>query len=193
MRSTRTTRINCVDWGSANNFCEWRGGRLPTEAEWEYAARGSDGRKYPWGNQAPGPRLLNACGSECVAFGRTKGKNWSGMYGSSDGYETTSPVGSYPSGASLFGALDMAGNVWEWTSDWYDWYKPYQSFSGKRVTYGVNFSENPSGPSTGSFRVVRGGCWDSFDPSSVRAALRVGAEPTNRASGVGFRCARGAN
>lgn len=88
--------MNCVDWNQASNFCAWRGARLPTEAEWEFAAKGTDGRKYPWGNQRPGPELAR--------------------WNSGDG---TVPVGSYPAGASPFGLMDMAGNVGEWVADWF--------------------------------------------------------------------------
>jgi formylglycine-generating enzyme required for sulfatase activity len=97
--------INFVDWYDANAYCKWTGGRLPSEAEWEYAARGNDGRRYPWGNQALTPDRANTFGDE-------------------DGWECTAPVGSYPQGASPFGLLDMAGNVAEWTADSYEEYGP---------------------------------------------------------------------
>jgi formylglycine-generating enzyme required for sulfatase activity len=169
--------VNCVDWNQANTYCKWSGGRLPTEAEWEYAARGTDGRRYPWGSEAPGPRLLNACGSECVESKRKSGDK--AMFEGTDGYETTAPVGSYPTNASPFGALDMAGNLAEWTSDWYG---PYSADS----------ANNPTGPASGKTRVSRGGSWYSNDPGSVRAANRDWGAPWFRSDWRGFRCARGA-
>jgi formylglycine-generating enzyme required for sulfatase activity len=166
-----THPINCVDWNQASAYCRWANKRLPTEEEWEYGARGTSGRTYPWGNEAPGPRLLNACGSECVAWASAQGQTWPpAMYSSDDGWATTAPVGSYPSGDSPFGLKDMAGNVWEWTSSGYSW-----NYSKNRVT------DN---------RVSRGGSWDGSGPSDVRAAYRNGNGPASRDYDLGFRCAR---
>jgi formylglycine-generating enzyme required for sulfatase activity len=125
-----------VTWHGAAAYCEWAGGRLPTEAEWEYAARGPEGNLYPWGNAPPTCDLAN--------------------YG--DCNRAAARVGSRPAGASWCGALDMAGNVWEWVADWYG-------------PYTVRPQENPTGPATGDIPVLRGGGWHS-PRWELRAAYR---------------------
>lgn len=169
--------INCVDWEMADKFCREQGGRLPTEAEWEFAARGPDGRKYPWGDEDPAAGHLNACGRECVAWGLKNGVDEKAMYEVDDGFANTAPVGSFPKGASRYGVQDVVGNVWEWV---WDWYGPY----------GKDELKDPVGAPSGEEKVIRGGAWNGSYPSWVRPTFRYKDTPTKRSYGIGFRCAR---
>lgn len=141
-----------ITWEQAQKYANWVGGRLPTEAEWEHACRGTEGRIYPWGNEAPDADLLNYVGSK---------------------KKDTTPVGSYPPGAN--GLYDMAGNVQEWTADWYDYY------------YNAPAPEhNPKGPNSGISKVVRGGSFAS-DDYDVRCSARFTIGPSTQSFPIGFR------
>jgi formylglycine-generating enzyme required for sulfatase activity len=174
--------VNCVDWEQASKFCENEGGRLPTEAEWEFAARSSDGRDYPWGDDPPNAKRLNACGKECVAWMKKNvdpEQEIASMFEEDDGYPNTAPVGSFPDGKSQYGIHDIAGNVYEWVADWY-------------AVYGTPpaISVAPKGPDAGTERVIRGGAWNGAKPVWVRPSWRFRSDPTFRTHGIGFRCAK---
>jgi formylglycine-generating enzyme required for sulfatase activity len=149
--------INHVSWYGANEYCAYVGGRLPTEAEWEYAARGDDGRIYPWGNEPPDP--------------------FRAVY-RSNSYEDIQPVDAIEAGRSPFGALGMAGSMWEWTADWYN-----ESY------YAESPPENPTGPETGFARVIRGGAWPFNNTADrLRSTNRNSLAPDFLSAVVGFRC-----
>lgn len=164
-----------VTYDQAERFCSWIGGRLPTEYEWEKAARGTDGRIYPWGSEVP--TLENDLANIP-------------MYVSDEGYgPDIFPVGSFPNGASPYGALDMAGNVWEWTSTWYS-LNYYQTLAAG-TELGGSMVSNPTGPSDGSTRVIRGGSCSSTEINNYEAYMRAANRSyVNMSSSyfVGFRC-----
>jgi formylglycine-generating enzyme required for sulfatase activity len=169
--------VNCLSWSLADNFCRVNKKRLPTEAEWEYAARGSDGRRFPWGDDVGDHSYMNACGQECNAWEAKVGMKLSTrMYEADDGWAGTAPVGSFPKGKTRFGTFDVVGNVWEWTADWFETYKAEEAI-------------NPKGARAGDRKAIRGGGFNGGVPMWVDPAFRYHQVATASSPGIGFRCA----
>jgi sulfatase modifying factor 1 len=151
-----------VNWFDASAYAKWKGKHLPTEAQWEKAARGTDGRRFPWGNEWDWNNLK----CHCSSLG-----HWADVGG-------TAPVTQYPEGTSSFGVYDMAGNVREWCADWFAFYFDQNAPS-----------RNPEGPDTGTRRVLRGGCWEYNRDYMFECSCRGNAGfPEFGKRNYGFRC-----
>jgi len=150
--------VTGVTWYGADAYARWVKKRLPTEAEWEKAARGTEGRIFPWGMEWDPLKCANSCPG---------------------GSKMLMPVGSFPNGASPYGVMDMAGNVWEWCADWF--YRDY---------YLMSSQVNPPVPSKGIYKVIKGGSWFYTYPDNFRCARRAGKDLKCKLFNIGFRCAR---
>jgi formylglycine-generating enzyme required for sulfatase activity len=175
--------INCVSHGQAASYCAFLAGRLASEAEWEFAARGEANRRFPWGNTPATAEHANTCGKECARWHEEAGLSselHGVMFDQDDGYAGTAPVGSYPAGATSDGVLDLIGNVFEWTS-------------GGLYAYDHTPRNNPHGPGNGDSFVIRGGNFKSGTPEFSDPALRFAMLGDSYSHGVGFRCASDAS
>ncbi len=162
-----------VNWNMAKKYCEWRDARLPTEAEWEKAARGGSSQNYPWGNTLDGAKA-NFCDTNCSKSHANKNFN--------DGYSDVAPANAFSDGASIYNIFNLSGNVSEWVADWY---------SPDTYSLANGLVANPSGPSSGTAYVIRGGSWLRF-PVNLRSVTRSSNPPEYAANDLGIRCVRDA-
>lgn len=162
--NTERFPANGVTWYQAKTFCEFENRRLPTEAEWEKAARGTETNTFPWGEAPPSCELAVIDGPNAGELGCKTGNTFN--------------VGTKPKGASPYGAMDMAGNLWEWTADWHD---------ANYYNHSPNY--NPKGPDTGSYKTTRGGDFFTRSGYEIRTTSRFPYEPSDYSIAIGFRCA----
>jgi formylglycine-generating enzyme required for sulfatase activity len=171
--------INCVSYRQASSYCAQRGQRLPSEREWELAARGLSGRRFPWGDAPPTAAHANACGPECTSWHQSvglTGEIQGRLYDRDDGFPGTAPVASFPDGATPEAVYDLVGNVFEWTS-------------GSPYSYATPAAGALTGSLDSTSAVIRGGSYNSGTPELLDPALRYAMRAELHSHGVGFRCA----